>query len=545
MSKSAGVPDSQVIKDLWERSRNYRDFQKLAYKELGRSPSLTTVKRWIKRVDAKEKDDAQSPVFSGEILAPDALRGRLTGRRYVFTCAQNNTAVHENFLKSLLVFCKAKDAQLIIGRITYNKAGFQNGHKKSEDLEWDTKILPYVLDESMEICPDLIWCGEMNILPTAVRPLSGLESYCRHASGIVPHTKVAMESVPRMKGYPPKFMYTTGAITKRNYVDKRAGQRAAFHHVFGALYIEIDAAGCWFARQLIATNAGDFYDLDTHFTPNGAEHDQHAVMAINLGDLHAECQDQAVMRGIGNMLYQLNPAYLFLHDVSDFRARNHHTIDDPYIRALTALHDRSKQGHPRDSVGHGLSQVAHIVSTLDELHDGETIVVSSNHDDALLIWLRTADYRKDPINAVLFLKLQLTVYKKLSAGISPYDYSLLGEVLKMYLPAPDKIRFLAPDESFRICETAKGEGIECGIHGHRGANGRWGRPIDFTRFGCKCNTGHTHTAGIIDGVYTAGVSCPLDMGYNKGATSWSHSHIITYKNGKRCIITQRGELWRA
>jgi hypothetical protein len=35
------------------------------------------------------------------------------------------------------------------------------------------------------------------------------------------------------------------------------------------------------------------------------------------------------------------------------------------------------------------------------------------------------------------------------------------------------------------------------------------------------------------------------MKYNAGPSSWSHSNIITYANGKRCMITQRGNKWRA
>jgi hypothetical protein len=36
------------------------------------------------------------------------------------------------------------------------------------------------------------------------------------------------------------------------------------------------------------------------------------------------------------------------------------------------------------------------------------------------------------------------------------------------------------------------------------------------------------------------------MGYNKGPSSWSHSHVITYPNGKRSIITlQKNGNWRA
>jgi azurin len=59
------------------------------------------------------------------------------------------------------------------------------------------------------------------------------------------------------------------------------------------------------------------------------------------------------------------------------------------------------------------------------------------------------------------------------------------------------------------------------------------------------NTGHTHTASILEGVYTAGVKANLEQGYNKGASSWSHSDIITYSGGKRAIVTFKNGKWRA
>lgn len=571
-------PDDDTIRRLWKYAGNYVRFQILAEQKLGRRPGLATVFRWLQHagISAKDKtsvhsdethakcvsagqniqelpreeatkESAEPVIVQGEVLAPDACRGKLTGKRYVFTCAQNNTEVHEPFLKSLLNFCGHNDAQLVVGGITYNKTGFQNAHKESNKLAWDSRIEQYMLNQSMELAPDLVWCGEMNILPTAIRPLSGLESYCRHASGIVPHVKVAMDSVPRMKGYAPKFMYTTGAVTRRNYIEQRAGLRAAFHHVFGALYVEIDKDGDWFARQLIAGNDGCFYDLTVQYTPDGVKRGQ-TVMAVNLGDLHAECVDKKVSRGIDYILNTLRPQYLFLHDIGDFRARNHHNIDDPYIRALATYERKKNAGKAtiNDSVGAGLCAVADRLVHLAGQFHGELVVVHSNHDDMLTRWLKEADYRADPLNAITFLNLQQFVYTMLADGHMPGTYSLLGHVLGTHLrDAKDRVRFLLQDESFRICETAPGEGIECGMHGHLGANGRRGRPVDFTRLGCKCNTGHTHSAGIIDGVYTAGVSCPLDMGYNKGATSWSHSHIVTYHNGKRCIITQRGSKWKA
>jgi hypothetical protein len=100
------------------------------------------------------------------------------------------------------------------------------------------------------------------------------------------------------------------------------------------------------------------------------------------------------------------------------------------------------------------------------------------------------------------------------------------------------VLFLREDESFRLFD------IEFGIHGHLGANGARGSLNTFRKMGPKANVGHAHSAAILDGIYQAGVSGNLDMGYNRGLSSWSHSHIVTYANGKRAIITMSDGEWR-
>jgi hypothetical protein len=72
-----------------------------------------------------------------------------------------------------------------------------------------------------------------------------------------------------------------------------------------------------------------------------------------------------------------------------------------------------------------------------------------------------------------------------------------------------------------------------------------GTPQALSRMGRKANTAHTHSAGIYNGMYVAGTSSALDMEYNKGPSSWSHSHVVTHLNGKRQIVTMWDGKWRA
>jgi hypothetical protein len=159
----------------------------------------------------------------------------------------------------------------------------------------------------------------------------------------------------------------------------------------------------------------------------------------------------------------------------------------------------------------------------------------------LLRWLKEADFRKDPENAEFYLDAQREVYAAIRRNDSTFD--LFAWAVKRAGGSP-ALRFLREDESFVLCRHA-GEGIECGMHGDQGPNGARATLQNLARMGRKSNTGHAHSAAILDGVYRAGTKSNMDMGYNKGPSSWSHSDIVTYANGKRAIITMRNGKWRA
>lgn len=462
----------------------------------------------------------------------------LSKKRYILTSAQNNTFVHQGFLKSLENMARDIDAQIIVGTFSYNTNGFQ-GLQKGDGDWFDPAIEDYILDEPVKICDDILWCGELNILPTAVNPLSGLQSYSGQYSAIIPHAKVQLESVPNHIDRGVRILYTTGAVTKQNYVQKKAGQKAAFHHVFGAVLVEVDDDGDSFSRQLIAdSETGHFYDLNKKYTPDSIEHVD-KIEAINWGDIHIEKIHKgaayAAFDGPGNMLDTLNPKFQFMNDVIDFEARNHHNISDPYFRFQAYLNGLEK-------VEDNIKLVANFLKTICSKNT-LTVVVESNHDLAFRRWLKESDYKSDPVNAVYFLENQLEIYKSMQRGDK--HFSIFEHAVKKFIPEVEFLKFLRSEESFRICDEG-GNGIECGVHGHNGNNGARGSIRAFQVRGSRYNVGHAHSAAIKDGVYQAGhLTDPDKMTYLKGGTSWSHSNIITYPNGKRAMITIKNSKWRA
>lgn len=488
----------------------------------------------------KPVTDDPRPIAAGTKKAPDETRRALVGKRFVFTAAQNNTYLHEEFWKSLTRYCDVTEASLYVSRFTYNKGGWKahGGVEKdttddSTDIWYDPRIVPFLLDEQVKVAKGLIFCGELDILPTAVTPLSTLGNYTGPNSGIIPHAKVQMQSLATMMEHDAKFLYTTGACTLRNYINRKAGQVATFHHCFGALLVEVSTDGQWFARQLMADDNGIFYDIDTAYGPEwDAPASTFGDTIVTLGDIHVEKLDDQAFVGALDLLTTLQPKHVFLHDLIDFEPRNHHNLDDPWFMA-----EQYFQGI--NSVRSGMEVGARLLASLVDTFKNTTFHgVRSNHDEAFVRWLKDKNGSLDPVNAGFWHERNAEVYKVIRNWQRAADLDIYAETMYL-LGAPRSVHFIKADESVVIND------IEYGMHGHLGPSGSRGNPKAFRQLGRKANTGHTHSAGIIDGLWTAGVLARLNMGYNRGPSSWSHSNIITYPNGKRCMITQRGSRWRA
>lgn len=465
-------------------------------------------------------------------------------KRYILTCAQNNTFLNDDVWNNICAIADYYDADLMISRFTYNKSTYgpksiKPGSEKLADVEelwYDEIIEDYVSDGPVEIAPGLVWCGELNILPTTQRPLRGLDTYTGRKSAVVPHVKIAMQSVASGKTEATKFNYTTGTVTQLNYIQKAAGQKAQFHHCYGALLVEVDSKGRWWCRQLNASTKGEIYDIDIH-VDGGVVYENEFIEAINWGDIHEEELDPTVREvqwAEGGILDVLKPKKQFMHDTLSFKRRNHHDRKNCHI-------EFEKFVVGRESVEQEIDNVKDFLVDESARDFCETIVVDSNHDQAFGRWLRECDYKRDHVNALYFLYCQTRKYEAIRDGEDNFH---LVEWALQRAGVPKSVRFLRQDESFVICKDKSG-GIECGMHGDLGINGSRATPLSLAKIARRANTGHTHTCGIYDGLFVAGTSTVMDLGYNRGPGSWSWSLIVTYPNGKRTIVTIWDGAWRA
>jgi hypothetical protein len=562
-ARALGIPPSTF--QGWQASHTSRAFDKIAE---GLSEVLEIVapkgrlrppEREIMPVTAQTHCVVcNAPSLDALCAACDKPKGRLRPpereimplprkgqvKTYIVSSAQNNTALHSAAWQNLLALAAHENAEVLVASFTYKTNGrAAEGQKKTsreggDDAEWwDARVIPYLRNASIRLAPGLVWCGEMQILPTAVRPLSGLESHTGRDSAIIPHVKFAIEPVAVPKGADPKFLYTTGTVTLRNYIEKKAGQKASFHHGYGGLIVEVCDDGVWFVRILNADSEGTIYDLDRK-VENGVVTRGHRPEAIVWGDIHTRHLERALRKlawGAGGILDQLQPQVQVMHDVLDFRSQNHHDRKDPW---------RVFEKHVAAALNVG-DEIAELADFLDEsLRDYcQTVVAAANHDEALIRWAKESDFREDPENAEFLLDLTAAAYRAMRLGNGSF-YPVEWAVRRETAWCGDRMRFLRRDETFVVCEDAQG-GIKLDMHGDIGPNGARGNVKQFARTGQKCIVAHAHSLALHDGALQVPLMGALRQGYNVGMSSWSHGFGMVYQNGKRSPVTIRGGRWHA
>ncbi len=466
-------------------------------------------------------------VIQKPIPAVALKNNTIKNKRFLLTSAQDHTDVHPQWWDNLYAYAEKFDADIFVAPFTY-KAKAKDGY--GEEM-FDERVQKFLVYERMQL-GGVQFCANMPLSPTEAKPLNGLRTFTHQDWGIFPHPKVALLSIPTMADTPTKMVMTTGASTVPNYLQRKTGMKAEFHHVIGATLLEFDKEGNHFTRQLNADDDGNFQDL-TNVVKNGKVIENQRVEAITWGDIHYAKKHPEVFAeafyGDNSMLAVLKPKTQFFHDVLDFAARNHHNIIDPHF--WTKMREGDK-GNVEREITHAAEFIRHT-----QRKWCQTVVVESNHDHALGRWLKYAEARYDYTNVGFFHRANAVMHDN---ATNP-KFSIFEHCMRTLGELKDDVVFVDQNGGYPIM------GIECGLHGHRGSNGTRGGIANFANMAMKMNIGHSHSAAILDGVYQAGVLGLLDMGYNIGPSSWSHTSTIVYPNGKRTLITQSDltGAWRA
>lgn len=424
-------------------------------------------------------------------------------RPVIFYAVQNNSMICDPVMATIRQVAAELDALIVPCRVGYI---VDKDRDSLDHVPADTRTDPFWIGDHLILAGDVI--------PTAKKPINHakLASNGRKLT-ILPHTRQQAESLPRAKGSPESWVITTGAATLPRYRQGRAGAEAHADHALGFTIVEPDGS----FKQIQLNENGIGYHAGIRFSPDGITDQAGGVLV--LGDVHAEKSDQSFLNKTTDLIETIKPDHIVIHDLFDMCSRNHHNRQNGIF--IASQGDRTVADDLRDAI-----------AILDEIQganpDAVIYVVNSNHDRALDVWLDdpSVDPRKDAANLPLWCDLQKMRFQIAMSG-DPLPVTLESAILSLddHGLAGDldfsRIKFLSEDQSLLI------NGIEYGQHGDRGINGARGGYTAFEKLGSCYVIGHSHS-GYKNGrrVAVSGVTGSLDMGYNKGASSWSHSHVF-------------------
>jgi hypothetical protein len=301
-------------------------------------------------------------------------------------------------------------------------------------------------------------------------------------------------------------MWTTGACTVENYTDSKQGKKGEFHHTLGFVVVEIVDDHIFHCRQVTADDNGDFCDL-YYGVKSGKVAEITSISTLVMGDIHLGQDNPQVMERTKRLLNLMRPDHTVIHDIFDGQAINHHEEKDPILQ-----YHRHKDG-----TNILKDEVDRMLTWIEGWKSFNLVVVRSNHDDFVDRWIKSSDWKKNTINSIEYMQYAIALLtKEADNGIIPY-------IINKHYP---DVTCLGINDSFRVHEW------ELASHGHIGCNGSRGSVEQFRRLNTKMVTAHSHTPERKDGALSVGTSTNLKMGYNVGASSWLHSHVIIHNNGK-------------
>ena len=435
----------------------------------------------------------------------EARKKKLDKRRKTFliSYAQNGTPVHNNFFKNLLAYSDELKAGLhiVAGRYKNPTSVFTD---KDRDT-WADEVLPYLDANRHHVHDHLEILSDIKISPTASMPLSGLNGVSGLQSCILGHPRIHLKSLPVLPNYPKKLLMTTGACTVANYTDSKAGKKGLFNHCLGAVIVELDGEH-FHVRQITADDNGNFYDL-FHRVKNGkVKANKKGCEVAVLGDLHIRQMDKEAERLSFKLLDIMKPKHTVIHDIFDGQSISHHTKKYPF--ELLELEERGL-----DKVE---DEIKEMFDWIEKRRKYNLVIPAANHNDWLDQWLNNTDWRKEG-NKKAYLKY---------ANVKANGLAKKGLLAYLIDTEFDDVTTLDYNGSFRVLDW------ELALHYDKGANGSRGSATQFKNLNTKSVGGHGHSAFRYDGSIAVGTLTNMDMGYNKGLSSWTKTNVLIYPDGK-------------
>lgn len=476
---------------------SFSEFRKAAW------PNIST--------DKKEK-----PKFGRdniEVIRDDSNKGKK--RRYFVTTAVAGQSLHDPFFHSIKTYCEKNKAELVI--LPMHGVRARHEQYPEELKEYAHHMVSHYTFNS-KICAFDIMLKPQDIIPLTGLPRLGQKSN----SIIVASPKQQMKVVPVSTNSTPHILQSTGSITcPDSYTYTRRGVLGRQDHVLGGVVIEIPDDGTFLHRQVRIDSLGGFYDLDSYYLKEKQGLGARAE-AMVVGDIHAGFVDPTARKAWFELGKTVRTKRIFLHDLMDGCSISHHHENDLMAKVSRPANVATLEAE-LETVGKELQ--------LWQQHfpDAEIIVVASNHDEHLNRYLKEGRFVKDHANVLLALELGRYYF----SGLNPIE-----EYLKLKMGITG-IRWLKRDEDYRV------EGIQCGLHGDKGANGGKGGVHSIELSFGRAMVGHAHTPQIFRDTWVVGTTSYLQRDYTIGyASSWLHTSGLIYPGGQRTLITSINGRWR-
>jgi hypothetical protein len=470
--------------------------------------------------DAQTPSDATNASGASEAQKRERKEKRDYNKNYIVTSAQYDAGVHDRFLDGLKRLSDERDAELIV-------LPMEGKSRSEEDLDESLFESGATIEYRKRHLNSNIQINSFRVAPQQIDPTTGLARFAQSdVTTIFAGTKQRMRCIPNSNEKLTRVLMTTGAVTHPRYRDNRLGKIAELDHRYGALLVEVEDKNLYHYRNIQATNKGDFVDLGVRY--QGSEDlGTSRLEAMIVGDTHFGDTDPQVRAAVYEMIEQLRPRRVFLHDFFNGHSVSHHTEENLRERWLDFRDGRLDLERELIGCANELRQLSQLAP------DAEFVVVGANHNEFLDRYLSDAKrFGKDYANIDIACKIMPRYLREGNAFKVGIETVSEGDL-------PKNITFLNRDKDYKVL------GWQLGSHGDKGPNGAKTFSVRSKEnaYG-KSITGHTHTPEIFRNTYSVGTSTLLKLRYNVGPSSWMHTHALLYDTGKVQLINVIDGKWR-
>jgi len=455
-------------------------------------------------------------------------------RRFLLTCAQASyyedsdgglqkwgghgepARVNQNLYEGLKEFADRNDVnEFTIFPVKGVSSKEDQFHKSVEELP----ELVHDWDKHYQKINSNATITDVRVPPQNVDPVTSRKHLTAQykATLFFPHPKQRLCPVASSSSDFPRFIATTGAITTPNYnKENDRGDQAIRDHKLGAVFVEIFDNTKYLFHFLTAGKDGKFVHLGEQYNGH-RKPTKSSVEALVLGDYHWGEHDPETLQANYEMIREMAPKKIVLHDFFTGNSISHHNLDKPLHRAKQlAKGELFLEKELRST----LSELQHLA----KIAKGDLYIVHSNHDDFLEKYLENGIYAKGDLwNAEVGHTLAGRILKNKTESDM-----YLREALSMFGTIPRNVHFLGLNEKLSV------QGYRLSTHGHIGVNGSKGLTVKKVNETLgEAIIGHKHAPEQFREAYVVGTSSRLDLPYTKGSINAAMGcNAAIYSNGK-------------